>query len=87
VADGPDHELTIDELAVPIMAAGLVRECRVRHRALTKRAAPSLNGIWCGIAGVSIVVCRGTVVDLIIHGQVRNAPTSILYSGGILLLG
>jgi len=86
---GRTTNLTIDELAVPIMAAGLVASAGVAAiAALTKRAAPSLNGIWCGIAGVSIVGLSWVLwVDLIIHGQVRNAPTSILYSGGILLLG
>jgi len=80
---------SINDLAVPILAAGLVASAGVAAiAALTKRAAPGLHGVWCGIAGVSIVGLSWVLwMDLIMHGQARNPPTSILYSGGILLLG
>jgi EAL domain-containing protein (putative c-di-GMP-specific phosphodiesterase class I) len=86
---GRGQTVTIGELAVPMMAAGLAASAGVAAiAALTKRAAPGLGGIWCGIAGVWMVGLSWVLwVDLIMHGQVRNAPTSILYSSGILLLG
>lgn len=86
---GEGSNASINELLVPIIAAGLLASSGVAAiAAFTKRAAPGFRGIWCGIAGVSIVGLSWVLwIEFIMHGQVRNTPTSILYSSGILLLG
>ena len=86
---GRGQNLSVDELALPILAAGLVASAGVAAiAALTRRAAPGLHGVWCGIAGVSIVGMSWVVwMDLMIHGQGRNTVASILYSSGVLVLG
>ena len=44
--------------------------------------------MWSGIAAVSIVGLSWILwVDLLFRGQARDMPTSLLYSGGILLCG
>jgi EAL domain-containing protein (putative c-di-GMP-specific phosphodiesterase class I) len=78
----------LDEMFVPIAAASLLGSSGMAAiAAFTKRAAPGFHGVWCGIAGVFIVgLAWAFWVDLLLHGGLRNAPASMLYAGGVLLL-
>jgi signal transduction histidine kinase/DNA-binding response OmpR family regulator len=79
----------LEQVFMPVTAAALLASAGVAAMAaLTLRAAPAVRGIWCGIPGVSIVGLSWTVwVDLAMRGEPRNTLASLLYSGGILLLG
>ena len=77
-----------EEMFVPVAAAGLLASSGMAAiAAFAKRAAPGLHGIWCGIVGVFTVGLAWTFwVDLLLHGGLRNTPTSLLYAGGVLIL-
>jgi EAL domain-containing protein (putative c-di-GMP-specific phosphodiesterase class I) len=79
----------ISGLIVPILAAALLASAGVAAIvAFTLRATPAFRGVWSGIAAVSIVGLSWILwVDLLFRGQARDMPTSLLYSGGILLCG
>ena len=76
-------------LIVPILAAGLFASAGVAAIvAFTLRVAPAFRGVWCGIVAVSLVgLCWILWIDLVFQGQARDTTTSLLYSGGILLIG
>ncbi len=80
---------SIQTLAMPLMAAVLLASAGVAAiLALTLRAAPAFRGVWCGIAGVSVVGSSWILwLNLVLQGRDRDTATSLLYSGGILLIG
>jgi EAL domain-containing protein (putative c-di-GMP-specific phosphodiesterase class I) len=80
----------LDRLFVPVMATSLLASAGVAAIvAFTLRAAPAFRGVWSGIVAVSIIGLSGILwADQLFHGDAaRQTPTSLLYSGGILLIG
>ena len=79
----------LDQMFIPLAAAALLASAGAAAiAALTLRAAPRLQGVWCGIPGVSLVGLSWTLlVDLNLHGEARSTPVCLLYAAGALLLG
>ncbi len=78
----------IAELLVPVLAVGLFASAGVATvAAFSLRSAPGFHGVWCGIAGVSVLGLSWIVwLDLAFHGSGRDAAASLLFSFGILLV-
>ena len=79
----------IGEMLVPVLAAALLASAGLATIvAFNLRAAPAFRGVWSGIVGVSVVGLSWILwIDLVFRGQARDTLTSLLYSGGILLMG
>ncbi|HEX7592027.1 MAG TPA: hypothetical protein VF375_08745, partial [Candidatus Limnocylindrales bacterium] len=86
---GNDGGEGLGQLMMPVAAAALLASAgTAATAALTFRAAPALRGIWCGIPGASIVGLSWMMwIDVAIRGEPRTSATTLLYSGGILILG
>jgi EAL domain-containing protein (putative c-di-GMP-specific phosphodiesterase class I) len=78
----------IAELLVPLLAVGLFASAGVATiAAFSLRCTPGFRGVWCGVAGVSVLGLSWIVwLDLAFHGQGRNAMASLLFSFGMLLV-
>jgi len=78
----------IAALLVPVFAVALFASAGVAViAALSLRSAPRFNGVWCGIAGVTVIGLAWIVwLSLAFRGQGRNALASLLFSFGLLLV-
>jgi EAL domain-containing protein (putative c-di-GMP-specific phosphodiesterase class I) len=78
----------IAELLVPVFAVALFASAGVAViAALSLRSTPRFNGVWCGIAGVTVIGLAWIVwLSLAFRGQGRNALASLLFSFGLLLV-
>ncbi len=79
----------VGEVFVLVLAAALFASAGMAAiLAFDLRAAPAFRGVWPAIVGVSIVGLSWILwIDLTFRGQTRDALTSLLYSGGILMMG
>jgi EAL domain-containing protein (putative c-di-GMP-specific phosphodiesterase class I) len=85
---GPTSPTDPIEFVMPVLGATLFASAGIAAiSALAMRIEPALRGVWCGIAGVSVLgLCWVIWIDRTLHSQQRDGVVSILYSAGILLV-
>ena len=84
----PDAAQEPVDFVMPILASTLVASAGAAAIvAFSMRIAPAVRGIWCGIAGVSILgLCWVVWIDRSLHGQPRDGAVSSFFSVGVLVL-
>jgi signal transduction histidine kinase/CheY-like chemotaxis protein/HPt (histidine-containing phosphotransfer) domain-containing protein len=77
------------QLVLPLVAAGVIASAGMALiAALGSRTVPAPGGVWAAIPAVAVLGLAWLVlVDSLLRGETRTVATSLLFTGGILLIG
>lgn len=74
-------------LLLPLFAGALAGSAFIAIvAALAMRAVPNNRGFWFGLPGVALIgFCWIVWIELLLQGQARNSPVSMIFAAGILI--